>query len=259
VSHRRLRQRLGEYLEGDLGAAERARLDAHLDACPACRAELAELRATVALLRSLPEPASIPDLAPAVMARIEAGDRVVRGRFRRLAPAALAAGLAGAALLFASQTREPAPLPPAPSRNELAMAAPTWPAVAPWPGSIAGGAPLRSRRPFAAPPPAVGQWRPLGADPSGVAPVDAFAGSPTELDFDLQLEMLLGDPRGFVARMGPDARAERFARLAQHAARRGRAADMASRLIAEPHPEAGHLVPRFLAASLAADADALRR
>ena len=72
-------------------------------------------------------------------------------------------------------------------------------------------------------------------------------------ELDRQLARLLGDPSAFLARMGPDAQGERFARLAQHAARRQQAGRVASRLISVPHPLANELVPRFLAASLAAD------
>jgi hypothetical protein len=94
---------------------------------------------------------------------------------------------------------------------------------------------------------------------SGVVPLSGFAEPPPtaasqrEREFDRQLERLIGDPAAFLARMGPDVRGERFARLAQHAARRGAAGEVANRLIAVSHPLADDLAPRFLAASLAAD------
>lgn len=43
------------YMDGRLGREEQRRVEEHLAACPRCRAELESLRATVALLRGLPE------------------------------------------------------------------------------------------------------------------------------------------------------------------------------------------------------------
>ena len=48
---------LSAYLDGELNQAERARLDAHLPGCAECRTTLDALRATVAGLATLPEPA----------------------------------------------------------------------------------------------------------------------------------------------------------------------------------------------------------
>lgn len=46
---------LSAYLNGAVTPAERDRVEAHLTTCVACRQELAELQATVALLRGLPQ------------------------------------------------------------------------------------------------------------------------------------------------------------------------------------------------------------
>ena len=46
---------LNDYLDGGLTAADRAVATAHLATCDDCRRELAELRATVALVRGLPQ------------------------------------------------------------------------------------------------------------------------------------------------------------------------------------------------------------
>lgn len=46
--------RLSAYLDGELDDAERARVDGHVSACAACRAELEGERAVRSLLRSLP-------------------------------------------------------------------------------------------------------------------------------------------------------------------------------------------------------------
>lgn len=252
---------LGAYLEGDLEVRERARVEAHLLDCGRCRNELRDLRATVALLRRLPTPMPPRDLTPAVMARIDAEGR--RSRWPQALPpldgpavlGLLAAGLACLALVGLWQ---PGGVDPAGSGSEPA---PQREATGP---QIAAGddAIRRSRRPT------VEAWSPAARLPrlqrvasfsSGVAPLSGFAELPQaatsqrEREFDRQLERLMGDPAAFLARMGPDVRGERFARLAQHAARRGAAGQVANRLIAVSHPLADDLAPRFLAASLAAD------
>ena len=52
--HRRFRRDLSAYVDDMLSEGARRRLEAHLDSCEACRQELAELRATVEVLGSLP-------------------------------------------------------------------------------------------------------------------------------------------------------------------------------------------------------------
>jgi hypothetical protein len=52
-----LEGRLSAYLDGMLDANARARLEAHLADCAACRQQLAELRRVRALMRALPQPA----------------------------------------------------------------------------------------------------------------------------------------------------------------------------------------------------------
>src|SRR5690242_21609959 len=75
------RERLSVYLDGELGAEERAALERHLPGCARCQAELADLRGVRALLRALSTPAAprsftLPDdgavprpIAPAVARR----------------------------------------------------------------------------------------------------------------------------------------------------------------------------------------------
>jgi anti-sigma factor RsiW len=75
------REWLSAYLDGELGAEERAALERHLPGCARCQAELADLRGVRALLRALPMPAAprsfaLPDdgavpqpIAPAVARR----------------------------------------------------------------------------------------------------------------------------------------------------------------------------------------------
>jgi hypothetical protein len=68
MDHEKLRERLSAYLEADLDARERARIEEHLSGCPDCRREYRELRHTVDLLRRLPAPDPPPDLADRVIA-----------------------------------------------------------------------------------------------------------------------------------------------------------------------------------------------
>ncbi len=245
-------ERLGDYLEGDLGVPERAAVEAHLGRCGRCREELHGLRATVALLRGLPAPTPPRDLAPAVLARIESERR--EGWLRGLdAPRAglLAAGLACLALVgLWSRGGGDSDRPPASAAaqargfNVARDAAggpirwPRRPVVGPWPPAASHRAAAFS-----------GPVAPL----AGIAELPGAGTKQRELELDRQLERLMGDPATFLARMGPDARGERFARLAQHAARHGRAASVATRLSAVSHPLADDLVPRFLAAELAAE------
>jgi predicted anti-sigma-YlaC factor YlaD len=74
MNHEELRERLSAYLEADLEESERVRIEEHLRGCPDCRREYRELRHTVDLLRSLPEPDPPPELADRVIARLRAGE-----------------------------------------------------------------------------------------------------------------------------------------------------------------------------------------
>jgi anti-sigma factor RsiW len=103
--HRTLRESLGVYALGQLPPAEAAAVRAHLDGCPACRAELAEIEPVVGPLGRV-DPAHL-DTVPAPPAWL--GDRIVaragaegtparRGRTLLVAAAAAAlVGVAGAA------------------------------------------------------------------------------------------------------------------------------------------------------------------
>ena len=50
------RDKLVEYLDGELIVAMRADLEAHLDKCAGCRAELRDLRETFSLIAQIPAP-----------------------------------------------------------------------------------------------------------------------------------------------------------------------------------------------------------
>ena len=62
--------RLSEYVDGDLDAAERAALDVHLQVCAACARTVAELRAVLERAGELEAPAPPADLWPGIAARI---------------------------------------------------------------------------------------------------------------------------------------------------------------------------------------------
>jgi anti-sigma factor RsiW len=60
---------LSEYLDGDLGQRDRARVEKHVGLCPECRRALAGLRRTLAALMGLREDAPT-DVAAGVIARL---------------------------------------------------------------------------------------------------------------------------------------------------------------------------------------------
>ncbi|MEJ7651094.1 MAG: zf-HC2 domain-containing protein [Nakamurella sp.] len=77
-THRELRESLGWLAIGRVEDAERSRLEAHLDGCAACRAELADLVATTGRL-ALVDPDRLDD-QPAPPADL--GDRVITAALR---------------------------------------------------------------------------------------------------------------------------------------------------------------------------------
>lgn len=91
--------RLDEYLDGELGGAERASTEAHVASCAPCRAELEKGRKLEALLRRVP--AGAPPEAERFLAAVRSRSR--RPAFGRLAAAAALILAAGAALYAASR------------------------------------------------------------------------------------------------------------------------------------------------------------
>lgn len=90
--------RLSEYLDDELGAAERIALEEHLRSCARCREDLDDLRAVVARAATLVSVPPERELWPAVASRIGAPNvaRPERGtrRFSFTLPQLIAAGLA---------------------------------------------------------------------------------------------------------------------------------------------------------------------
>ena len=104
---RHWRHLLGAYALDDLASEERAAVEAHLDGCPACRAEAEALRSVAQLLPladparfSQPAPQPPPELAERIAATIGGERRVALRRRRRFgfALGGATAALAAAAL-----------------------------------------------------------------------------------------------------------------------------------------------------------------
>ncbi len=96
--HRRLRDQLSAYIDGELDSPAAQRLESHLAECERCRLELEQLRATVSGLQDLPElepPRSFtlsPERVAAPRPRLSATPPLAFGA--RIAAAGLAAALA---------------------------------------------------------------------------------------------------------------------------------------------------------------------
>lgn len=104
---REWRQLLGAYALGQLKGDERAGLEAHLDGCEQCRAELALLQPVARMLphadpaRFGPAPQPPPELGQRIAATIAAEEERTRQRRRRRAFGGFALGGAAAALATA--------------------------------------------------------------------------------------------------------------------------------------------------------------
>lgn len=120
--HDTARARFSALIDGALGAEEAARVDAHLEECAECRAVLAQLRATVRLVREV-EPVQVPEgFAAAVRGRVEQLESVAPRpgwtRLRALLPnvrwswktAGVAASIALVAIFAANLAREIVPV-----------------------------------------------------------------------------------------------------------------------------------------------------
>src|SRR5213596_3490677 len=108
--------RLSEYLDGDLGIAERAALEAHVASCPACEAILAELRRVVARAQAIDDQPPTTDLWPAIAQQIGVSSGAEPHGVVSLAappPLLLVVGL-GRALLAGDGRSLAVPPPPAP-------------------------------------------------------------------------------------------------------------------------------------------------
>ncbi len=106
----RAKEALSALLDGELTAAEADEVRAHLDGCPACRAELDALRRLVAEVKTLPPVSAPRDLRRKIMARLDeapARDDTRRVYWRVLWGAA-AAVVIGLAFMFVPLFTAPA-------------------------------------------------------------------------------------------------------------------------------------------------------
>ena len=72
--------RLSEYVDGELDAAERGALEVHLQLCERCSGTVEELRAVLERARALEARAPETDLWPAIEARLAARAEGARAR-----------------------------------------------------------------------------------------------------------------------------------------------------------------------------------
>jgi anti-sigma factor RsiW len=111
--------RIGAYDDGEAGAQERRRIEAHLAVCPACRAELLSLRALSKRLAAATGPALATEALGALHARLDLQfSRPLLRTARTLL--ALAACLLVACTLWAWQVRS-ASAGPAAAWEDLAV------------------------------------------------------------------------------------------------------------------------------------------
>lgn len=106
--HRAVRERLASFALGALDADEHVAIQAHLDGCPDCRADLAALRPAAAAL-SLADPARLahtplappPEFTARVLSALAAEGAAQRNRDRRRALTRAAGALGAAAAVTA--------------------------------------------------------------------------------------------------------------------------------------------------------------
>ena len=70
MHHSEIQLKLSEYLDHALSEAERRKIEEHLNGCPSCRQELAELEHVVGAIREIPPEEPPPWLTTRIMARV---------------------------------------------------------------------------------------------------------------------------------------------------------------------------------------------
>lgn len=119
-AHNRLRELLGPYVLGGLDADDRARLEAHLPTCAACRDELATYAGLPALLRDGAPASAHRETSDAALGDAIGALRTRRRRRRLLLTAAAAVVLVAGAGVGTAVVLEP----DAPVATTLALSAP---------------------------------------------------------------------------------------------------------------------------------------
>jgi hypothetical protein len=257
MSHRRLRARLGPYLEGDLAPGERRRVEAHLSHCAACRAELAALRRTVRLLRDLPPVETPPGLGERILAGLEDAPRSGlgawlqhhRGLLSTAVPVAAGLALAVAVLprIQISVRLGPGLRAAAPV---VAEAAPPSPRAETAVRRVRAGGPAAPRAESPAPPRATAFAGPPLPLPPRTACLDAQRARTPECArwHAWMVGLAMRDPSAFAVEMDrlPSEQQERWIReLSSFAADAGAASLLATELRASGDPRAARLAPRF--------------
>jgi hypothetical protein len=251
VRHQRAARHSSEYLDGTLRGRPARRFEAHLAGCSDCQRELAELRRTTELLRSLRGGEEAPDLSGTILARIRAGEaepsaldrlRFAASRFFSGAwGAPLATAAVGLALLAIVPRIEIEVSVPGIARPEAAQ--PIASAPAPQRPPAPALATRRVREPLL----------PSGALPGRQpsASVDCWEQPSFEACQEqrrLFMELALRDTRAFLERVEavPSTQRERWiGELSRFAAEAGSASSVAQRLRASDDPRARQMAPRF--------------
>ena len=221
--------------------------------------EAREIEIVVSMLRSLPEPEPGTDLTARVMQKVlefESRPKLLRPAFGRFSDsrtaAVLAAGIACAAVGIGLQLLQ------APATAPVVVATSTPASVAPAvrPRRVVPNFPSANRVAFASAIPVPRSASLFSGSPSEAAmPAFPIAEQPTAniLDrrLDAQLNELQLDPQAFFHRLERVQERDRFVqRLAERAARRGDAAQVALNVRAISHPLVRPMVEQLLHASL---------
>ena len=144
IDHERFRRLAAGGIDSPLAAQDARDLEAHLAACPTCRAEERAMRGDARQVAALLEPVG---LAPRVRSSVVASARgrsVGMGRMLLVSAALLVVGVGGAALLSGGQP-QPAPiLSPGPSPTLGAVTQSTGPSPRPTPTPLVPAGPFRT-------------------------------------------------------------------------------------------------------------------
>jgi anti-sigma factor RsiW len=138
---------LSAYIDGALSPSARAAVDGHLATCALCRAHVAQLRATSALLRALPDPVPAHGLVP----RLAAPAWLAPLRTLMTVASGAAAFLFVASALVSSVTSLATNAPagaPAPELSRDAVASDQAPKPEPPAATAKGGAPASPNAAF---------------------------------------------------------------------------------------------------------------
>jgi hypothetical protein len=229
-----------------------------------------ELRAVAQLLRGLSDPQPPDDLVQRVMAEVsrrESGPRVIRAAFGRLEPLVATAVAAGIGTLVLWTAMEGGLFPAGELRSGLSSGAVADAGLVPTPAhrvddaSTGYAAPARRRLtplPAFVPGSQRHTIQQLGLTPStalrGPEGIRWSLTHPVDRSLDFDLNSLLLDPEAFYAELEQrDAPEGYVARLADRAARRGDAAEVAMILNrrSPDHPQTAVMVDRLLRATIA--------